>query len=97
MTSLRSLSFEELLCRLPEEKRYLLDFRVENDRHLAEIARKVTGWRQVLPYLMAGESEETEEAILETYQTTERRRLASSGVNKPMRMDSYFTKCTMRL
>jgi len=96
MTSLRSLSFEELLCRLPEEKRYLLDCQVENDRHLAEIARKIIGWRQVLPYLMAGESEETEEAILETYQTTERR-FVSFEVIKLMRMGSYFTKCTKRL
>ena len=97
MTSLRSLSFEELLCRLPEEKRYLLDFRVENDRHLAEIAKKVTRWRPVLPYLMAGESEETEEAIRETYQITEDRRLVSSEVIKPVRMDSCFSNCTKRL
>jgi len=50
---------------------YLLDCQVENDRHLAEIVKKVIRWTQVLPYLMAGESVEMEEAILKSCQTTE--------------------------
>ena len=80
MTSPRSLSFEELLSRVPEQKRYLLDRKVESDRHLAEIAQKVTRWRDMPPYLIARESEEAEEAILENYPTVERRRLVSSWI-----------------
>ena len=66
------------------EKRYLLDCQVKNDRHLAEIARKVTDWNLVLPYLMARESLETEEAILGNYQTVERRRLVTSRVTESL-------------
>ena len=82
MVSPRLLSFEELLCRVPEEKRYLLDCQVESDRHLAEIARKITDWNLVLPYLIARESVEVEEAILGNYQTVERRRLVTSRVTE---------------
>ena len=85
MVSPQSLSFEELLCGvLPEQKRYLLDCQVKNDRHLAEIARKVTDWNLVLPYLIARESVETEEAILGNYQTVERRRLVTSRVTESL-------------
>ena len=77
----RLLSFEELLCRVPEEKRYLLDCQVENDRHLAEIAWKLTDWNLVLPYLIARGSVETEEGILGNYRTVERRRLVTSRVS----------------
>jgi len=78
MTSPRSPSFEELLRRLPEEKRYLLDRKVKSDRKLAEIARKVTGWRDVLPYLIENDTEEAEETIAENNRTIERRRLVTS-------------------
>ena len=84
MASTQSLSFEELLCKLLEEKRYLLDCKVANDRHLAEIAQELIGWKQVLPYLMAEESEKTEEAIDETYQKTETKRLVSSELKSDM-------------
>jgi len=84
MASTQLLSFEELLCKLLEEKRYLLDCKVANDRHLAEIAQELIGWKQVLPYLMAEESEKTEEAIDETYQKTESKRLVSSELKSDM-------------
>ena len=84
MVSPQSLSFKELLCGVPEEKRYLLDCQVKNDRHLAEIARKVTDWNLVLPYLIMRESVETEEAILGNYHTVERRRLVTSRVTESL-------------
>ena len=71
-----SLSFEEILCRVPENKRYLLDAKVENDRHLMKIARKIPDWQEVLPYLIENEVEVTEAAILEEHRKPERRRLA---------------------
>ena len=84
MASLRSLSFEQLLRRVPYEKRYLLDCQVESDWHLAEIARKVTDWNLVLPYLIVKDSVEVEEAILGNYQTVERRRLVTSRVTESL-------------
>ena len=51
---------------------------MESDHHLAEIAQKCFGWRDMLPYLIATESEEAEDAIIEDYPTAKRRRLVSS-------------------
>ena len=93
MTAPRSPSFEELLRRLPEEKRYLLDHKVENDRHLDEIAQEVTGWRDLLPYFMGNGTEKAEEAILENYPTFERRRLVTSTVLEPMKGFYFESDC----
>ena len=82
MTSRRFLSFEELLRRVPEERRYLLDRKVENNRHLAKIAQKLIEWREVLPYLMESDAEEVEEAIVEDFRKTRRRRLVHSRLVK---------------
>ena len=76
MASPRSLSFEELLRRVPENERYRLDWKLNNERHLAEIARQlrqVTDWNLVLPYLISWGAVETEEVILGNYHTVERR------------------------
>jgi len=81
MTSSRLLSFDELLCELvPEEKQHLLDSKVENNRHLAKIAQKLIEWREVLPYLLESDAEEAEEAIVEDFKKTKRRRLVHSGL-----------------
>lgn len=93
MTSPRSPSFEELLRRLPEEKQYLLDRKVENDHRLAEIAGEVTGWRNVLPYLIENDTEKAEETIFENYPTIERRRLVTSTVLEPMNRFYFESDC----
>ena len=65
--------FEEfLLGAVPEEKRHLLDHKVE-DYQLAEIAKNLTYWQEVVPYLGLKEAEET--AIKEDNDTAERRRI----------------------
>ena len=78
MASPRPPSFEELLHRVPEKKRYRLDWKLENERHLAEIARQVTDWKVVLPFLIPWGAMQTKEAILENNQTVERRKLVTS-------------------
>lgn len=75
MTSSRLLSFEELLCEVPEVKRHLLDSKVKNNRHLANIARELNEWRELLPYLLESDAEEAEETIVEDFRKTKRRRL----------------------
>ena len=86
MTSQRLLSFEELLRRVPEERRYLLDRKVEN---LAKIAQKLIEWRDVLPYLMESDAEETEETIVEDFRKTKRRRLVHSRRMKGFVLKSW--------
>ena len=66
-------SLEELLRAVPEEKRQFLDRMVE-DYQLAEIAKSLSDWQEVVPYLGLTEAEET--AIKEDNTTAERRRLA---------------------
>jgi len=82
MTSSRLLSFEELLRKVPVEKWHLLDRKVENSRHLARIAQRLTEWREVLPFLLENDTEEAEEAITEDYKKTKRRRLVHSEVER---------------
>lgn len=82
MTSSRLLSFEELLRKVPGEKRHLLDRKVENSRHLARIAQRLTEWKEVLPFLLENDTEEAEEAITEDYKKTKRRRLVHSEVEQ---------------
>ena len=82
MTSSQLLSFEELLRRVPEERRYILDRKVENNRHLAKIAQKLIEWRDVLPYLMESDAEEAEETIVDDFRRTRRRRLVHSRLVK---------------
>ena len=81
MTSSEGLSFEELLCEFgyPKEKRCLLNRRVEKDLHLAEIAKKIKSWRDLVPYLIERESEQAEHSISEDYPTHERRRSVYTG------------------
>lgn len=81
MTSSELLSFEELLCEFgfPKEKRYLLNRRVEKDSHLAKIAKKIKRWRGLVPYLIAQDSEQAEQGILEDYPTYDRRRSVYTG------------------
>ena len=79
MTSSRLLSFDELLCKVPEEKRHLLDNEVKYI-NLAKIAEKLTEWQKVLPYLLESDAEEEEETILQDFQNTDRRRLVHSGL-----------------
>ena len=67
-------SFEELLCAVPQEKQHLLDGKVE-DYQLAKIAKNITHWQEVAPYLGLTEAEET--AIEENNNTAERRRFVS--------------------
>ena len=74
-------------------KRYLLDRKVESDRNLAEIAGKVTGWRDVLPYLMENDTEKVEETIVENYPTIERRRLVTSTVLEPIAWNYFESDC----
>lgn len=87
MTSSCLLSFEELLRKVPGEKRHLLDRKVENSRHLARIAQKLIEWREVLPFLLEND---TEEAITENYKKTKRRRLVHSEVEQ-MAVDSSYS------
>jgi len=75
MTSSRLLSFEELLCEVPEKKWHLLDSKVKSNRHLANIARELNEWRELLPYLLEGDAEEAEETIVEDFRKAKRRRL----------------------
>ena len=79
MASSPLLSFEELLRKVPMKKRYLLDRKVENNRHLSKIAQKLSEWRDVLPYLLESDAEEAEEAIADDFRRTKRRRLVHSG------------------
>ena len=77
MTS-RLPSFEKPLCEVPEEKRHLLDSKVKNNRHLANFARELNEWRELLPYLfklLEGDGEEAEDTIVEDFRKTKRRRL----------------------
>ena len=78
MASSPLLSFEELLRKVPMEKRYLLDRKVENNRQLSKIAQKLSEWREVLPYLLESDAEEAEEAIADDFRRTKRRRLVHS-------------------
>ena len=66
-------SLKELLRAVPEEKRQFLDRMIE-DYQLAEIAKSLSDWQEVVPYLGLTEAEET--AIKEDNTTAERRRLA---------------------
>ena len=63
--------FEDLLRTVPEEKQCLLDCKVD-DYQLAEIAKNLTDWQEVVPYLGLKEAEER--AIKDNNNTTERRR-----------------------
>ena len=92
-----SLSFEEILCRVSENKRYLLDAKVENDRHLVEIARKIPDWQEVLPYLIETEVEVTEAAILEEHRKPERRRLAEPCMAGTICCGSSLTRHAHRI
>ena len=80
MTSSCLPSFQGLLRKVPVEKRHLLDGKVENSRHLAKIAQKLIAWREVLPFLLENDTEEAEEAIIDDFKKTKRRRLVHSGV-----------------
>ena len=79
MASSPLLSFEELLRKVPMKKRYLLDRKVKNNRHLSKIAQKLSEWREVLPYLLESDAEAAEEAIADDFRKTKRRRLVHSG------------------
>ena len=67
-------SFDELLSAVPQEKQHLLNGKVE-DYQLAEIAKNITHWQEIAPYLGLTEAEET--AIKENNDTAEKRRLVS--------------------
>lgn len=52
-----------------------MDSKVKNNRHLANIARELNEWRELLPYLLEGDAEEAEDTIVEDFRKTKRRRL----------------------
>ena len=56
------MALDEMLATIPLDKN-LLEEKITNDFHLAEIARLLSDWRSVAPYL--GFTEVEEEEILE--------------------------------
>ena len=64
-------SLEELLI-VSEEEQHLLNCNVKDD-HLTEIAKNLTHWEEVAPYLNLTEAEEA--AIERNYNKEERKRL----------------------
>ena len=81
---MENLAFEGLMCDLvPQEKRYILNCKVESDRHLSEIAKNLTNWQGVVPYL--GLTEADEEAIKRDHDNEERKRLVQGTGNQTVR------------
>lgn len=54
------LSLEQILAAISPQKRYILDQKITDDRHLAEIAKPLTNWKSVCAKLGINEVEEEE-------------------------------------
>lgn len=65
-------SLEELLSDVPREKLKLPC----SDEDLCTLALSIPSWKELLPYLLPGQSDSTKNAIEEQYTSVERRRVA---------------------
>ena len=53
-------SLDSLLAKIPSKNRHMLDWKIEDDLELTEIARKLTRWEGVLPFLGLKETDHKE-------------------------------------